>query len=146
MRVLTREMESQAIIHSFIFTPLKMAIGGILVPYALCSTKKLPWYLSHQSLAYIHTYSLLVRLYGTNKVRVIEVLETSWFVFCMQTCDHFHHVIKVTTEFCSSSKFSKWLPFVCCLRLHTLLFPECKPPILIHQLAFIIESLRVSVY
>jgi len=32
MGVLTREIESQAIIHSFIFTPLKMAIGGILIP------------------------------------------------------------------------------------------------------------------
>jgi len=109
----------------------------------LCSTTKLPWYLSHQSLAYIHTSSLLVRLYGTNKVSVTEVLETSWSVFCIQTCDHFHHVIKVTTEFCSPSKFSRWLPFVRCPQLHILLFPECKPPTSIHQLAFIIETVTL---
>ena len=29
------------------------------------------------------------------------VLEMPWFVFCIQNCDHFHHVIKVTTDFCS---------------------------------------------
>jgi hypothetical protein len=68
----------------------------------------LPWFLSHQSWTYIHISSLFVRLYGTNKVSVIEVLETSWCVFCIQNCDHFHHVIKVTTEFCSPSKFSRW--------------------------------------
>ena len=111
----------------------------------LCSTTKLPWHLSHQSSAYIHTSSLLVRLHGTNKVGVTEVLETSWFVFCVQTCDHFHHVIKVTTQFCSPSQFSRWLLSVCCPPLHILLFPQCKPPIPINQLTVIIESLRASV-
>jgi hypothetical protein len=107
----------------------------------LCNTAQLPWYLSHQSSAYIHISPLLVTLYDTNKVSVIEVLEMSWFVFCIQTCDHFHLVIKVTTEFCSPSKFTSWLPFVCCPQLHILLFPQCKPPIPINWLTFIIESL-----
>jgi len=78
-------------------------------------------------------FSLLVRLYGVNKVSVTEVLEMSWFVFCIQTCDHFHHVIKITTQFCSPSKFPRWLPFVCCPQLHILLFPQYKPPIPIDQ-------------
>jgi len=30
---------------------------------------------------YVHTSSLLLRLYGTNKVSVTEVLEMSWFVY-----------------------------------------------------------------
>jgi hypothetical protein len=111
----------------------------------LCSTTKFPWNLSHQTLVYIHTSSLLVRLYGTNKASVTEVLETSWFVYFIQTCGQFHRVIQVTKEICSSSKFSRWLPFVCCPRLHVLLFTQYKPPIPINRLTFIIESLRASV-
>jgi len=111
----------------------------------LCSTTKLPWYVSHQSSAYIHTSSILVRLHDTNKVGVTEVLETSRFVFYIQTCDQFHHVIKVTTQFCSPSQFSRWLPLFRCPPLHILLFPLCKPPISINQLTVIIESLRASV-
>jgi len=111
----------------------------------LCSTTKLPWNVSHQSLAYIHTSSQLVRLYGTNKVSVTEILEMSWFVFFIQMCDHFHHVIQVTTLFCSPSKFSRLLPLVCCPQLHILLFPQYKPPIPINWLTFTIESLRDSV-
>ena len=112
---------------------------------SLCSTTKVPCYLSHQSSAYIHTSSLLVTLHVTNKVSVIKVIQRSWFVFCVHTCVHFHHVIKVTIEFCSPSKFSRWLPFVCCPQLHILLFPQCKPPIPINQLTFIIKCLRASV-
>jgi len=41
------------------------------------------------------------------------VLEMPWFVFCIQNCDHLHHVIQITTDFCSPSKFSRWLPYVC---------------------------------
>jgi hypothetical protein len=121
-----------------ILTLLKLAIGGILIPYAAQQS----YLISMSPKLSLYTYFLpTCQLYGINKVSVIEVLETSWFVFC----DHFHHVIKVTTEFCSPSKFSRWLPFVCCPQLHILLFPQCKPPIPVNQLTFIIESLRASV-
>ena len=33
--------------------------------------------------------------------QVYIVLEMPWFVFRVQNCDHFHHVINVTTDFCS---------------------------------------------
>ena len=73
------------------------------------------------------------------------VLEISWFVFCIQNCDHFHHVLKVTTDFYSPLKFSGRLPYVHCPQLHISLFPQCKPSIPINQLTVIIESLRASV-
>ena len=117
-----------------------MAICWIPVPYALMLHSKVTMIpISSKLSIYIHTSFLLVRLHGTNKVGVTEVLETSWFVFCIQTCDQFHNVIKVTTQ------FSRWLPSVCCPPLRILLFSQCKPPIPIHQLTVTIESLRASV-
>jgi hypothetical protein len=77
----------------------------------------------------IHILPLYLSDYMAQIVSVIAVLEMSWFIFFIQTCDLFHQVIKVTTEFCSPPKFSKLLPFVCCPQLHILLFPQCKPPI-----------------
>jgi len=81
MGVLTREMESQAIIHSSFlhFWRWPQVWSSFLMH--LGSTTNLPWYLSHQSLAYIHTSSLLVSLYDTNTVSVIKVLETSGLSF-----------------------------------------------------------------
>jgi len=130
------------LMQSFIYYFYTPEDGHRWDPDSLCS---IPWNLSHKSLAYKHTSSLLVRLYVTNKVSVIEVLETSWFVFCIQTCDQFHHVIQVTTLLCSPSKFSRWLPFVCCPQFHILLFPQYKLPIPINWLTFTIESHRASV-
>ena len=107
----------------------------------LSSTTKLPWYLSHQSLAYIHTSSLLVSLYGTNKVRVTEVLEMSGLTFV-------YKLVTFTMSWRSlqnSAHHQSSQPFVCCPQLHILLFPQRKPPIPVNQLNFIIESLTASV-
>jgi len=57
-----------------------MAIGVILVPYALTQHNKLTMIPISPKLS-LYTYFLLIRLYGTNKVTVTEVLEMSWFVF-----------------------------------------------------------------
>ena len=134
MGVLTTEMESQAIIHSFIiFTSLKIAIGGILIPYALIQHNKVTMIPRSPKLS-LYTYVLPTCQTIWHKESQCNWSSIAvWFVFCIQTCVHFHHVMKVTTEFCSPSKFSRWLPFGCCPQLHILLFPQCKPPIPISQ-------------
>ena len=103
MGVLTREIESQPIIHlSFLLFWRWLQVWSSFLMH-LSSITNLPWYLSHQRLAYIHTSSLLVSLYGTNTVSVIKVLETSGLSFVYDpvitfTCHDSHYTVLLTVK------------------------------------------------